>query len=404
MPLFKYTAKDINGKSVSGQVESADEAALVKILQQEGLVPTEVRKHGGKGGGITLSFLPFGKGVPYGELVGFTRQLSTMISAGLPLTDSLIILQKQTKSASFAKTLSEVVVAVEGGLSLSQAMSSHPGTFDVIFIKLIESGETGGVLDKVLSKLAQSMEKEREFKSKTKGAFVYPAIVVTVMVVVMSLMMIFVIPKLTGLYAEIGTQLPLVTRIMIGLSNFMIKFWWLLIILIVGFVISFKAFAKTPKGSDLVSKFVLKVPVWGKLRRTLVLTEFTRTLGLLIGTGIPIIVALKTVRDILNSSTYRDGIDVAISRVERGSPLYQPIAANPAFPPIIAQMIRVGEETGKMDEVLSRLSMYFEEESENLVRNLTTAMEPIILVVLGAGVGVMVLSIILPIYNLTAQF
>lgn len=404
MPLFKYTAKDVNGKSVSGQVEAADEAALVKILQQEGLVPTEVRKHGGKGGGITLSFLPFGKGVPYGELVGFTRQLSTMISAGLPLTDSLIILQKQTKSASFAKTLSEVVVAVEGGLSLSQAMSSHPGTFDVIFIKLIESGETGGVLDKVLSKLAQSMEKEREFKSKTKGAFVYPAIVVTVMVVVMSLMMIFVIPKLTGLYAEIGTQLPLVTRIMIGLSNFMIKFWWLLIILIVGFVISFKAFAKTPKGSDLVSKFVLKVPVWGKLRRTLVLTEFTRTLGLLIGTGIPIIVALKTVRDILNSSTYRDGIDVAISRVERGSPLYQPIAANPAFPPIIAQMIRVGEETGKMDEVLSRLSMYFEEESENLVRNLTTAMEPIILVVLGAGVGVMVLSIILPIYNLTAQF
>lgn len=404
MPLFKYTAKDINGKSVSGQVESADEAALVKILQQEGLIPTEVRKHGGKGGGITLSFLSFGKGVPYGELVGFTRQLSTMISAGLPLTDSLIILQKQTKSASFAKTLSEVVVAVEGGLSLSQAMSSHPGTFDVIFIKLIESGETGGVLDKVLSKLAQSMEKEREFKSKTKGAFVYPAIVVTVMVVVMSLMMIFVIPKLTGLYAEIGTQLPLVTRIMIGLSNFMIKFWWLLIILIVGFVISFKAFAKTPKGSDLVSKFVLKVPVWGKLRRTLVLTEFTRTLGLLIGTGIPIIVALKTVRDILNSSTYRDGIDVAISRVERGSPLYQPIAANPAFPPIIAQMIRVGEETGKMDEVLSRLSMYFEEESENLVRNLTTAMEPIILVVLGAGVGVMVLSIILPIYNLTAQF
>lgn len=404
MPLFKYTAKDVNGKSVRGEVESADEAALVKILQQEGLIPVKIERHGHGAGGGALSIIPFGKGVPYGELVGFTRQLSTMISAGLPLTDSLLILQRQTKSPHFEKVLSDVVAAVEGGVSLSQAMSAHPEVFDVIFIKLIESGETGGVLDKVLSKLAQSMEKEREFKSKTKGAFVYPLIVVTVMVIVMALMMIFVIPKLTGLYAEIGTQLPLITRIMIGLSNFLVKFWWLVLMLVIAFILGFRAFAKTPKGSDLISRLVLKIPVWGKLRKTLVLSEFTRTLGLLIGTGIPIIVALKTVRDILNSSTYRDGIDVAISRVERGSPLYQPIAANPAFPPIISQMIRVGEETGKMDEVLTRLAAYFEEESENLVRNLTTAMEPIILVILGAGVGVMVLSIILPIYNLTAQF
>lgn len=404
MPLFKYVAKDASGKSVSGDVEALDEAALVKILQKEGLIPVKVKKHTTGGSGVVIGFLPFGKGVPFGELVGFTRQLSTMVSAGLPLTDSLLILQKQTKSPKFAKVLAEVVTSVEGGLSLSQALAAHPEVFDVIFVKLIESGETGGVLDKVLAKLAQSMEKEREFKSKTKGAFVYPLIVVVVMAVVMSLMMIFVIPKLTGLYAEIGTQLPLITRIMIAASGFMVKFWWLVLVVLAALFVGFKAFAKTPKGSELISRFVLKIPVWGKLRRTLVLAEFTRTLGLLIGTGVPIIVALKVVRDILNSPVYRDGIDVAITRVERGSPLFQPIAANPAFPPIISQMIRVGEETGKMDEVLGRLAGYFEEESENLVRNLTTAMEPIILVILGAGVGVMVLSIILPIYNLTAQF
>ncbi len=404
MPLFKYTARDANGKKIAGEVDAADVGSLVKILQQENLIPIEVNKQGGENTSSVLKLLPFGKGVSFAELVGFTRQLSTMVSAGLPLTDALLILQKQTKSPSFSKVLTKVVSDVEGGLSLSQAMSAYPAVFNTIYVKLIESGETGGVLDKVLSKLALSMEKEREFKSKTKGAFVYPAIVVFVMIVVMSLMMIFVIPKLTGLYSEIGSQLPLITRIMIAISNFMVKFWWLLLIFIVILVIAFKSFAKTPKGSDLLSRLILKVPVYGKLKRALVLAEFTRTLGLLIGTGIPIITALKVVRDILNSSVYRDGINVAIGRVERGSPLYQPIAANTNFPPIIAQMIRVGEETGKMDEVLSRLSIYFEEDSENLVRNLTTAMEPIILVVLGAGVGVLVLSIILPIYNLTAQF
>ncbi|MEK7581234.1 MAG: type II secretion system F family protein [Patescibacteria group bacterium] len=401
MSLYKYLAKDAEGKAVSGEVESIDEASLIKILQQEKLTPIDVRKKGGKS---LVSGFSFGGGVSYGELVGFTRQLSTMVSAGLPITDSLMILQRQTKSGTFAKVLSQVVTDVEGGLSLSQAMATHPKVFTVVYIKLIEAGETGGVLDKVLGKLAESLEKEREFKSKTKGAFIYPVIVVFVMVVVMTMMMIFVIPKLTSLYTEMGTQLPLITRILIGVSNFMRGFWWLIIIVIGGATFAFRTFAKTPQGADLISKVVLNLPVWGKMRKTLILAEFTRTLGLLIGTGIPIITALRVVRDILTNSTYRDGIDNAMTRVERGSPLHVPLAANPVFPPIIAQMIRVGEETGKMDEVLGRLALYFEQESENMVRNLTTALEPIILVVLGASVGVLVLSIIMPIYNLTAQF
>lgn len=399
--LYRYLAKDAEGKPVSGEIESLDELSLVKVLQQENLIPLSISK---KNTTNVFSSFSFGGGVSYGELVGFTRQLSTMVSAGLPLTDSLVILQKQTKSTAFSKVLSTVVADVEGGLSLSKAMSSHPKIFNIVYIKLIEAGETGGVLDKVLAKLAESLEKEKEFKSKTKGAFVYPAIVVAVMIVVVTVMMIFVIPKLTSLYAEIGTELPLMTRALITTSNVIRGFWWLILVSVVGLVIGFRVFAKTPKGSDVVSNFVLALPVWGKMRRTMILAEFTRTLGLLIGTGIPIIAALKVVRDILTNSTYRDGIDAAMSRVERGSPLHVPIAANTAFPPIIAQMIRVGEETGKMDEVLGRLAIYFEQESENMVRNLTTAMEPIILVVLGVGVGILVLSIIMPIYNLTAQF
>ncbi|OGE08894.1 hypothetical protein A3A60_00895 [Candidatus Curtissbacteria bacterium RIFCSPLOWO2_01_FULL_42_26] len=404
MPIFKFTAKDISGKKVSGEVDALNEKGVVGILRNEKLVPIEIQQKAA-GKNAKGSIIPsFGQGVSSGEVVNFTRQFSTMLSAGLPLTDALVILQKQTKSPNFARILSKVVADVEGGMSLSAALNQNKSVFGIVYIKLIEAGETGGVLDKVLNKLAQSLEKDKEFKAKTRGAFIYPAIVVCVMVVVMILMMIFVVPKLTGLYAEIGTELPLPTKIMIALSSFFQKFWWLVALTFVGSIYGLRLYAKTENGADVVSKMVLSLPVWGKIRRMLVLSEFTRTLGLLVGTGIPIITALRVVRDILTSVSYRQGIDEAIARVERGAPLYQPLTANSAFPPIVGQMVRVGEETGKMDEVLARLSVYFEAESENMIRNLTTALEPIILVVLGLGVAVLVLSIILPIYNLTAQF
>ena len=404
MPLFHYVAKDQSGKNITGDVEAKDETSVAESLREDGLITLEVKQKD-KQQGFAGSVLPkVGGSVSTNEIVAFTRQLSTMLSAGLPLTDAIAILKNQTKSPNFSKILTTVENDLEGGMSLSSALSRHHRAFDIVYIKLIEAGETGGVLDKVLLKLAQSLEKDREFKSKTRGAFIYPIIVIGVMAAVVTLMMIFVIPKLTTLYAEIGTELPLPTRVLISLSDFMTSFWWLLIILFVLCVWGFKIYAKTPAGADMVSKLVLTIPIWGKIRKTLVLAEFTRTLGLLIGSGIPIIVALKVVRDILTSTAYKKGIDEAIKRVETGSPLYQPIAANGAFPSIMSQMMRVGEETGKMDEILGRLSLFFEGESENMIMNLTTALEPVILVILGVGVGVLVLSIILPIYNLTAQF
>lgn len=404
MSLYKYTAKDTNGKKYSGEIEVLDEKTLVVTLQKQGLIPIKINKRDEGGvAGIFQSIMPKlgGSGA---DLVGFTRQLSTMISAGLPLTDALVILEKQTKNQEFAREISEIVANVSGGSSLSQALAKHPKTFDVVYIKLVEAGETGGVLDKVLVKLSETLERDREFKSKTKGAFIYPVIVIIVMLLVMLVMMIFVVPRLTSLYTEIGAKLPLPTVILIAISNFLRGFWWLLAIFIAISAWSLRYFSKTENGAMVMSRFALHIPIWGKIRKTLILASFTRTLGLLIAAGIPIIVALKVVAGLLQSPTYKEGIDFAIERVERGSPLYQPLSANPAFPPIIGQMLRVGEETGKMDEVLGRLSVYFENESEHSIRNLTTALEPIILVILGLGVGVLVLSIILPIYNLTAQF
>lgn len=404
MAIFRFVARDQTGKKTSGEIDALDEKAVIGILRGEKLIPLEIVETSAqkqKSAGIVPKV---GGSVSSSEIVSFTRQLSTMLSAGLPLTDALVIMEKQTKNANFTKILAEVVSDVEGGSALSASLAKHPKVFDIVYIKLIEAGETGGVLDKVLNKLALSLEKDREFKAKTRGAFIYPVIVIGVMVVVIVLMMVFVIPKLTDLYAEIGTQLPLPTRVLIGVSKFVRSFWWLLIAMFIGGIYGLRFYSKTAGGSIVMSRIILSLPVWGKIRKTLALAEFTRTLGLLIGTGIPIITALKVVKDILTSFSYKRGIDEAIERVERGAPLYQPLTVNPVFPPIIGQMIRVGEETGKMDEVLSRLSVYFETESENLIRNLTTALEPIILVILGLGVGVLVLSIILPIYNLTAQF
>jgi len=404
MPIYQYTAVNNENKKISGEVDALSEKAVIENLRKEGLVLTSINAQGETKILNKKVKTSFGTSVKSSEVVTFTRQLSTMLSAGLPLTDAMVILQKQTKSPNFSRILTEIIADVEGGSALSVAMGKFPKVFSIIYTKLIEAGETGGVLDKVLIKLAQSLEKDREFKAKTRGAFIYPIIVVGVMILVVVLMMIFVIPKLTGLYEELGTDLPLPTRVLIATSDFMIAYWWLLIILTIGGFYAFKAYSKTPKGADQLSRLVLNLPVWGKLNRTLILAEFTRTLGLLIGTGIPILTALKVVRDILTSSTYKKTIDDAIRRVERGAPLYQPISASTVFPPIMGQMMRVGEETGKMDEILGRLALFFESESENLIRNLTTALEPIILVVLGLGVGTLVLSIILPIYNLTAQF
>src|SRR4030043_656816 len=233
MPLYRFLAKDQSGKKVTGEVEAFDEKTLVVTLRKEGLIPIKVNERGSKGLSLIKALPGFG-GVSTSEIVNFTRQLSTMISAGLPIADALVILEKQAKSQTFSKILSQVVGDVEGGLSLSVSFAKHPKAFDPIYIKLIESGETGGVLDKILAQLADTLEKEKEFKSKTRGAFIYPVIVIGVMAVVIAVMMIFVIPKLTGIYTEIGAELPLPTKILIVLSNFMQSFWWLLILLFIG--------------------------------------------------------------------------------------------------------------------------------------------------------------------------
>lgn len=402
MAFFKYKVRDPKGKFTEGMVEARSDKDAAVLLREQGFLIVELNPAGAE---ISLTSLtaPLQR-VSFGDIVNFTRQLSTMVTAGLTITEALSILRSQTPNQAFAKVLDEILHDIEAGNNLASALEKYPQHFSKIYVSLIRAGEAGGMLDKVLERLADNLEKQREFNGKTQGAMVYPAIIVVGMVIVVFIMMTMVVPKLTGLYKDFGIQLPLATRLLIAVSDFFVAFWWLIILGSIGAVVGFRAWKKTPMGTRILDTIVLRLPIWGNLKKEMILVEFTRTLGLLVGAGLPILEALNIVSDSLDNVVYRDGIKDAAMKVEKGFPLGVPLAQNPNFPPILGQMTKVGEETGKLDESLLKLSHYFESESEQLVRGLTTAIEPLIMVVLGLGVGFLVLAVVMPIYQLTEAF
>jgi type IV pilus assembly protein PilC len=402
MNQFNYTAKTKEGVNKSGIVEAADERQAGKILRERGLIITSI-KESGKGMSVDGLFGKFKK-TNQSEIANFTRQLSTMITAGLPLTESLSILKAQTKDKQFGVIQESILRDIEGGGSFGDSLSKYPATFSKIYISLVRAGEASGLLDTILARLADNLEKEREFKAKTRGALIYPVIVVVAITIVMFIMMIFVIPKLTGMYKDMGVELPAPTQLLIATSNFFVNFWWLMIFIMGLSYFGYKKYASTNNGQKNTDLLSFKIPVFGKIKRLTALTEFSRTLGLLIGAGIPIIESLNIVSESVGGKVYYDSIRQAAKEVEHGAPLSIPVSKDENFPPILSQMVKVGEETGKLDEVLIKISKYFESETENLIKNLTTALEPFILILLGLGVAFLVLSIILPIYKLTSSF
>jgi type IV pilus assembly protein PilC len=402
MRQFNYNARDRDGVARTGIVEGVDDKQAAKILRDRGLIVVTVKSTENN---FSLDkYLTSFKKVSGSEISNFTRQLSTMITAGLPLTESLSILKNQTKNKQFGIVQESILHDIEGGGSFADSLAKHPDTFPKIYISLVKAGEASGLLDTILARLADNLEKEREFKSKTKGALIYPIIVVIAITIVIFIMMIFVIPKLTGMYKKMGVELPAPTLFLIGMSNLFVNFWWLMIAGMIAAYFAYSRYKKTELGERQLDELSFKIPVFGKIRRQTALTEFARTLGLLIGAGIPIIEALTIVSDSVGNKVYFDAIRKIAKDVEHGAPLSVPISRDGNFPPILSQMVKVGEETGKLDEVLMKISRYFESEVENLIKNLTTAMEPFILILLGVGVAFLVLSILLPIYKLTSSF
>lgn len=400
MPIFKYVAKNKQGESIKGKVEAASRQQAVAALIGRELFVISVTALGQQDGPLTGLLR---NKVKFDDLVNFTRQLSTMINAGLPLATALSILEEQSKS-EMNKLTSNLLKDIEGGLSFSEALAKYPDTFSRIYIQLVKAGEVGGVLDTVLDRLAITMEKEKDFRAKTKGAMVYPIIIVLAMVAVAIVMMVAVIPKLTEMYADFGASLPTATRILMSVSDFFVNSWWAVVLIALVSAVALRWWKKTPQGDKAVDGFFLRLPILGVLKQKIVLTDFSRTLSLLLGAGVSLLEALDIVASAIDSSVYREQLQEANQRVEKGVTLSDAIAQYPNFPSILYQMIAVGEETGKLDEILTKIAEYFEKESEYAVKNLTTAIEPLIMIVLGIGVGFIVVAIIMPIYSLTSQF
>jgi type IV pilus assembly protein PilC len=397
---FIYKTKDLNGETHQGEIESSDQHTAVVILRRRGLIVISVTPKT-----TSTGFLDkYLNRISFSEIVTLTRQLATMVGAGLVLSEAVDILEEQQVNKKLKKVLQEVSEDIKGGLTLAAALAKHKDVFPPLYINLVKAGEASGKLDEVLVKMADSLEKDREFQAKVKGAMIYPAVVMSMMVVVIIIMMIFVIPKLTSLYKDSTLELPLPTKILIATSDVFVNFWYILILLGVVGVIAYKRWVKTAEGRLAMDKVLLKVPIVGKIIINVTMTNFNRTFGLLTTAGIPLLESINIVQDLTDNTVFKNALKASYSGVERGLSFSAQLTTLNIFPRIVSQMVKVGEETGKLDEIFNKLADYFESESDHLVKNLTVAIEPIVLIVLGVGVAFLVISIILPIYKLTTSF
>lgn len=400
MKKFKYQVRDDKNKTLKGSVEANDLGSAMRVLRSRNYFIVKLDEV--KESELDLIMLRFQK-VKVDDLVNFTRQLSTMISAGLPLTQAMDILKNQT-SPAMSRVIARVEQDVQAGTTLADAMDTQQDVFPRVYTALVRAGESAGVLDEILKRLATNLEKQRDFRNKTRGAMVYPAIVVIGMLAVSAIMMIFVVPKLTEMYKDFGADLPLPTQILMSTSDFAVKYWYMVAVVLGALGYFVGKWAKTDIGAIAVENFLFKLPVLGPLRKQIIMTEFTRTMSLLVSAGISILNALDIVSDAVGSRVYKQLLIDAAGKVEKGQPLAASLAVYSEFPAIVPQMIAVGEQTGKVDEILDKLANYFDGESETAVKTLTTAVEPLIMVVMGVGVGFLVMAVIMPIYNLTSQF
>lgn len=400
MADFVYKAKDRSGNYSEGVIQSPDQHSAVSILRKKGLILISINNKSASSFKLLEGLL---NRVSSTTLVIMTRQLATMVSSGLVLSEAIDILEEQQTNITLKKALVEVSQDIKGGLTMAQSLGKHPDIFPRLYINLVKSGEASGKLDQVLLQMADSLEKDREFRARVKGAMIYPVVVITMMLAVIVIMMVFVIPRLVGLYETSSIELPLPTKILIFTSKAFVNFWWLGLIAIGVSAFGINRWSKTPAGSLFMGKLILKTPLIGAIASNVTLTNFNRTFGLLASAGIPLLESIAIVSDLTDNPVYKNALKDAYSGVERGLP-FSSLLAPTVFPKIVPQMVRVGEETGKVDEIFFKLAEYFESESDHLVKNLTVAIEPIILVVLGIGVAFLVLSIILPIYKLTTSF
>lgn len=397
MPIYNYIASDNKGNRINGSVEARSKDLAISLIKQKNLLIISINEKRETFVGELLDF----RGVPKSEIVSFTRQFSTMISAGVAISNALEVLINQTTNTKFRSALIDVLNSVEGGYSLSNSLSRHPSIFSKTYYSLVVAGESSGSLDVILSRLADKLEEDREIESKFKGAMVYPIIVTIAMAGVFFGLMLFVIPRLAQMYRDLDVELPFITQLMINFSDFLVNNLLFVLLSIIGAILGFRYYSKTPSGSAIISEITFMIPIFGRINKLKDLEQFTSTLALLMSSAVPIVDSLNIVSEVVSNRAYRDAAKDAAIQVEKGKLLSDYFKSSSVFPNSIGQMAGVGEETGKMDEILEKVSTYFKSELNHLIAGLSAALEPVILLVLGVGVGFLIISIITPIYKIT---
>ena len=399
MAVFVWEAETKRGEVKKGEMDAADEAVVRGLLRRQGLKSINVKKKPKD----VLEYLPFLKQkVKEKDIVVFARIFATMINAGLPLIQCLDLLSQQEQNKTFAKIITTVKEDIEGGSTLHDALKKHPRVFDELFVNLVAAGESGGILDVILNRLSNYMEKAMKLKSRVKSAMTYPAIVLVVAVAVVALLLVYVIPVFKKLFESMGGQLPGPTQFLINVSEFTQSYFLFMIGFLAVFVYLFRRYYRTEKGRRTVDALVLKAPVFGPLIKKVAVAKFTRTLSTMLGSGVPILEGLSIVSKTAGNVIIESAIMKTRQSISEGRTIAEPLAETDIFPPMVVQMIAVGEATGALDAMLAKIADFYDDEVDTAVGALTTMLEPFMMVFLGVVVGGMIICMYLPIFKMAA--
>ena len=403
MPTFAYTAKNKTGFIQKGSLFATDRATATANLTDKGLTPILIKEQAvaSSGGGL-MGLLHRQPKVKLADKVVFSRQFATMINAGVPIVQSLNILKDQSESKHMREVVADVSKRVEGGATLASALAEHADVFSNIYVNMVKAGETGGILDEVLDRLATQQEKDAEIVSKVKGAMTYPAVIFTATIGAFIFLMTVIVPKLAAIFKDMGATLPIYTRILLAISNALVSYGIFIGIGLVVSIVAFVRWMKTPAGHHIVDRFIIKMPIFGPIVVKVNIARFARTLGSLLNSGISVIDAINVTASALNNTVFVDGLHHVANEVKNGKSLTEPLKEIKAFPPLVAQMISVGEETGQLDSILLKLAGFYEREVDTVVASITSIIEPILIITLGAMVGFIVISVFGPISNLSS--
>ncbi|MEN3046476.1 MAG: type II secretion system F family protein [Candidatus Hydrothermales bacterium] len=398
MPTFIWKGRTPEGKKVEGEMTADTQQEVISALRKRNIIPVSVTIKEKKKIPTLEELFP--QKVKITDMAIFTKQFATMLEAGLPLMDTLNTLYVQTNNKTLKRTIGKISEDLEGGYTLADAMRKHKNVFPDLYVNMVEAGEKGGALGEILTRLAEYLEKTADLQRKIKGAMIYPVIVIFVAIAATAALLIFVIPTFKGLYEGFGAELPLLTKIVIGLSNFVQRYILFIILLFVGIIVGLRVWYGTDPGREVIDRVLLRLPIIGNLVHKQALSRFSRTLSTLLRSGVPLIDSMDITSKTTGNRVVQHAIERARNSIREGSTISLPLQKSGVFPPLVVQMVHIGEQSGNLDEMLLKVSEFYDKEVDAAVEALTSALEPLIMVVLGGVVGTMVVSMYLPIFKL----